>query len=299
MQNQSSLLITLGTAAGPSLRPDRAQSSNLLTVNGTHYIIDAGDGVARRVAEAGIDVREIGIIFITHHHDDHTAGLGTLMSLAWDRQRTKPIQVYGPPRTEELVAAAVQYFTISAEIRIADGGRTIPIAQVFSGHDVGTGMIYEDANIRVTAVENSHFAFHEGPAAGKHKSYAYRFETPDRVIVFTGDTGSSDAVTELAKGADLLVTETCSCEDRKQAMVHDGRWQAMTSAEQAGIMRQATQGHMTLDIIGKMAARANVKTVALSHLTQRFGSDDYTEWVKEVKRHFSGEVVVARDLMKF
>jgi ribonuclease BN (tRNA processing enzyme) len=299
MQNQSSLLITLGTAAGPSLRPDRAQSSNLLTVNGTHYIIDAGDGVARRVAEAGIDVREIGIIFITHHHDDHTAGLGTLMSLAWDRQRTKPIQVYGPPRTEELVAAAVQYFTISAEIRIADGGRTIPIAQVFFGHDVGTGMIYEDANIRVTAVENSHFAFHEGPAAGTHKSYSYRFETPDRVIVFTGDTGSSDAVTELAKGADLLVTETCSCEDRKQAMIHDGRWQAMTLAEQAGIMRQATQGHMTLDVIGKMAARANVKTVALSHLTQRFGSDDYTEWVEEVKKHFSGEVVVARDLMKF
>jgi ribonuclease BN (tRNA processing enzyme) len=235
-----SLLVTLGTASGPSLRPDRAQSSNLLTVNGTHYVVDAGDGVARRIAKAGIDVREIGTIFITHHHDDHTAGLGTLMSLAWDRQRTKPINVYGPPRTEELVKAAVQYFTISAEIRIADGGRTVPIARVFFGHDVGTGMIYQDANIEVTAVENSHFAFHEGAAAGKHKSYSYRFETPDRVIVFTGDTGPSDAVTELAKGADLLVTETCSCDDRKQAMINDGRWQAMTPAEQAGTMRQAT-----------------------------------------------------------
>ena len=96
MQKLSSL-VTLGTAAGPSLRPDRAQSSNLLTVNGTHYVVDAGDGVARRLAKAGIDVREIGTIFITHHHDDHTAGLGTLMSLAWDRQRTKPIHVYGPP----------------------------------------------------------------------------------------------------------------------------------------------------------------------------------------------------------
>ena len=96
MQKLSSL-VTLGTAAGPSLRPDRAQSSNLLTVNGTHYVVDAGDGVARRLAKAGIDVREIGTIFITHHHDDHTAGLGTLMSLAWDRQRTQPINVYGPP----------------------------------------------------------------------------------------------------------------------------------------------------------------------------------------------------------
>ena len=298
MQKLSSLL-TLGTA-GPVPRRGRAQSSNLLTVNGTHYVVDAGDGVARRLAKAGIDVREIGIIFITHHHDDHTAGLGTLMSLAWDRQRTKPIHVYGPPRTEELVKAAVQYFTISAEIRIADGGRTVPIAQVFFGHDVGIGVIYQDANIKVRAVENSHFDFHNGGrGSDKHKSYSYRFETPDRVIVFTGDTGPSDAVTELAKGADLLVTETCSCEDRKQGMINDGRWQAMTPAEQAGIMRQATQGHMTLDVIGKMATRANVKTVVLSHLTQRVGTDDYTPWAEEVKKHFSGQVLVAKDLMEF
>jgi ribonuclease BN (tRNA processing enzyme) len=299
MQELPSRLITLGTAAGPSLRPDRVQSCNLLTVNRTHYVVDAGDGLARRIAQAGVDVREIGTIFITHHHDDHTAGLGTLMSLAWDRQRTKPIHVYGPPKTEELVKAAVQYFSISAEIRIADGGRSVPIAQVFFGHDVGTGMIYQDANIKVTAVENSHFAFHKGPAAGKHKSYAYRVETPDRVIVFTGDTGFSDAVTELAKGADLLVTETSSCEDRKQAMIKDGRWQAMTPAEQEGIMQQATQGHMSLEDIGKMAGSAEVKTVVLSHLTQRVGSDDYTPWAEEVKKHFSGQVLVAKDLMEF
>ncbi|MBI2364284.1 MAG: MBL fold metallo-hydrolase [Deltaproteobacteria bacterium] len=292
-------LITVGTAAGPSLRPHRVQSSNLLTVNGTHYVVDAGDGVARRLAKAGIDVREIGTIFITHHHDDHTAGLGTLLSIAWDRNRTKPIHVYGPPKTEELIKAAVQYFTISAEIRIADGGRTVPIAEVFFGHDVGTGLIYQDANIKVTAIENTHFDFHKGPASSKHKSYSYRFETPDRVILFTGDTGPSGAVTELAKGADLLVTETSSCEDRKQAMIKDGRWQAMTPAEQAGIMRQATQGHMTLNDIGSMATRANVKTVVLSHLTQRVGTDDYAPWAEEVKKHFSGQVLVAKDLMEF
>ena len=98
------------------------------------------DGAARRLAKAGIDVREIGtIFFITHHHDDHTAGIGTLMSVAWDQNRTQLIHVYGPPRTEDLIKAAVQYFSISAEIRISDGGRTVPIALVFFGHDVGTG----------------------------------------------------------------------------------------------------------------------------------------------------------------
>ena len=291
-------LITLGTSGGPPPRAHRAQSSNLLIVNGALYVVDAGDGVARRLAKAGINVREIGTVFITHHHDDHTAGLGTLLSVAWDQNRTKPINVYGPHRTVELVKAAVQYFTISAEIRIADGGRTVPIAQVFFGHDIGTGVVYQDANVKVTAVENSHFDFHEGPASGKHKSYSYRFETPDRVIVFTGDTGLSDAVTELAKSADLLVSETSSCQGRMQEMVDDGRWQAMTSSEQAGITRQMTQGHMTLDEIGKMAASADVKTVVLSHLTHK-RDGDYTPWAEEVKKHFSGQVLIAKDLMEF
>lgn len=293
-------LITLGTSGGPNPRGRRAQSSNLLIVNGALYVIDAADGVSRRLAKAGINIREIGTIFLTHHHDDHTAGLGTLMSIAWDQQRTKPINVYGPPRTEDLVKAAVQYFTISAEIRIADGGRTVPIAQVFLGHDVGTGIVYQDANIKVTAVENSHYDFHKGAASGKHKSYSYRFETPHRVIVFTGDTGPSDAVTELAKDADLLVTETSSFGDRKQRFIKTGQWQAMTPTEQEGITRQATQGHMGLEIVGKLAARAKVKNLVLSHLTARAdGSDDYTAWVDEVKKHFSGQVLVAKDLMEF
>src|SRR5262249_34984331 len=161
-------------------------------------------------------VREIGTVFITHHHDDHTAGLGTLMSTAWDNQRTTPINVYGPPRTDDLVKAAVQYFSISAEIRIADGGRTIPIGQLFFGHDVGTGVIFQDSNIKVTAIQNTHFDFHTGAAYGKHKAYSYRFDTPDRAIVITGDTGPNEALTELARGADLLVSEANSVEERMQ-----------------------------------------------------------------------------------
>lgn len=84
-----------------------------------------------------------------------------------------------------------------------------------------------------------------------------------------------------------------------QAMMKDGRWQAMSPVEQAGTMRQATQGHMALDDIAKMAARADIKTVVLSHLTQRFGSDDYTAWAEQVKKQFSGQVLVAEDLMRF
>ena len=64
-------------------------------------------------------------------------------------------------------------------------------------------------------------------------------------------------------------------------------------------MRQATQGHMTLDDIATLATRAKVKTVVLSHLTQMVGTEDYTPWAEEVKKHFSGQVLVAKDLMEF
>ena len=291
-------LITLGTVAGPPPRPHRAQFSNLLIVNDTLYVIDAGDGVARRIAKAGFNIRDVGVVFITHHHDDHTAGLGTLMSAAWDNQRTKPINVYGPPRTEELVKAAVQYFTISAEIRIADGGRTIPIEQLFFGHDVGPGMIYQDANIKVTAIENTHFGFHKGAAAGKHKSYSYRFETPGRVIVFTSETGPFAGLVEFAKGADLLVAEANSIEQRMQDLIRSGQWQVMTTEEQARIKRQMAEGHLSPEDVGKLADGAAVKSVVLSHLTWK-ADDDYSGWADEVKKHFSGPVLIAKDLKEF
>ena len=291
-------LITLGTVAGPPPRANRAQFSNLLIVNGTLYVVDAGDGVTRRIAQAGFNVRDVGTVFLTHHHDDHTAGLGTLMSAAWDNQRVKPINVYGPPKTEDLVRAAVQYFNISAEIRIADGGRTIPIDQLFFGHDVSPGVVYHDGNIKVTAIENTHFAFHKGPAAGKHKSYSYRFDTPDRVIVFTSDTGPFDGFAEFAKDADVLVAEANSIEQRMQDLIRSGQWNVMTPEEQTRIKQQMSEGHLSTDDVGQIAQRADVKTVILSHLTWK-ADDDYSTWVEEVKKHFSGSVLIAKDLKEF
>jgi ribonuclease BN (tRNA processing enzyme) len=90
-------------------------------------------------------------------------------------------------------------------------------SQMFFGHDVGTGDIYEDTNIKVTAVENRPFAFHDVPADKRYRSYSYRFTTKDGVIVFTGDTGASGSVTELARKADLLVRQTVSAQDQVAA----------------------------------------------------------------------------------
>ena len=104
-------LITLGTRVGPDPVAHQAQSSNLLIVNGALYLIDAGDGTLRRLAKAGIKFNEIGVIFITHPHSDHIAGLGPLMAIERHDGRTDPINVYGPHGVETIVAGIIQYFT--------------------------------------------------------------------------------------------------------------------------------------------------------------------------------------------
>jgi ribonuclease BN (tRNA processing enzyme) len=53
------------------------------------------------------------------------------------------------------------------------------------------------------------------------------------------------------------------------------------------------------DVVNKMTARANVKTVVLSHLSARAGTDDYMPWAEEVKKQFSDQVLIAEHLMRF
>jgi ribonuclease BN (tRNA processing enzyme) len=293
------VIVTLGTRGGPLPTKDRAQSSNLLVVNGALYLIDAGDGATRRIVQAGYDFRKIGKIFITHPHSDHTNGLATLLASEWEYQRRDPVDVYGGG-VERLVAGAIDYLTANAEIRWAEGKRT-PMADVFHGHDVAAGLVFQDENVKVTAVENTHFHFPQGsPPDGKYKSFSYRFETPGRSVVFTGDTGPSEALTGLARGADVLVTEVGNPDDVVALFKRNGMWQTKTPAEQDGFVRHMKEEHVTPEDVGKMAAAAGVRTVVMTHLGPTIDpADDYQRYVDEAKKYFSGPIVLAKDLMRF
>jgi ribonuclease BN (tRNA processing enzyme) len=294
-------LITLGTRVGPRPTAHQAQPSNLLVVNGTFYLIDAGDGVARRLAKAGIKFTDIGVIFITHVHSDHISGLGTLMALERHHGRQDPIDVYGPHGVETIVAATIQYFTPDAEIRWDEGLRGTSMQDMFRGHDVGPGLVYQDANIKVTAVENTHYNLTPAnPGYAKHKSYAYRFETADKVVVFTGDTGPSQAVERLAEGADILVSEVLVTDDLVAVWKKSGDWDQMSLERQLGVLRHLTEEHLIPEEVGKLASSAHVKRVVLTHLILT-GDDeaDLHHYVDSVKQFYSGPVEVAKDLKQF
>ncbi|HWK33521.1 MAG TPA: MBL fold metallo-hydrolase, partial [Hyphomicrobium sp.] len=106
----------LGTAAGPAARSTRSQPASLLQVGGKTYLIDAGDGVLRQLASAGVQPGAVDAIFITHLHFDHTAGLPAFLAFDWQNRRRDPVTILGPAGTHDLVRDAIKVFQSSVDI---------------------------------------------------------------------------------------------------------------------------------------------------------------------------------------
>ena len=293
-------LITLGTTAGPLPRPDRAQFSNLVIVDDVPYLVDAGDNVTRRIVQSKTDFTKVGKIFITHPHNDHTGGIANFLSVAWQYARKEPIEILGPPGTEETVQGALAFNKVDEEIRLSEN-RDQPLSSIVKARNIGTGAVYQDANMKVTTQENTHFQFQPGsPAHGKYNSYSYRFETKYGTIVFTGDTGPSSQLAEFAKGADILVSEALAIDEIRGRMQRAGQWQKLSDTEKAGWEMHMSQEHITPEQAGKLAADANVKTLVLSHLSASgIDNDDYARFVERAATTFKGKIVAAKDLMEF
>jgi ribonuclease BN (tRNA processing enzyme) len=74
----------------------------------------------------------------------------------------------------------------------------------------------------------------------------------------------------------------------------------MSPSEQAGYLRHMAEEHITTDEVGKMAERAGVKTVILTHLPATTDlKDEYKRFAEQVKKVYSGQVLIAKDLMEF
>lgn len=306
---QSTRLILLGTAGGPNVRRFRSEPANLLVVDGTPYLIDAGAGVARQIVWAGFQLPQIHTIFITHHHLDHDAGLEPLMSLIWfDRaihpQPDRPVSIYGPPATRFLVDTALRYLSVSERIFRA-GLDLQPAAPMFQAHDLThDGLVYQDARVRVTAVTNTHYhARSAGPDGVADRSLSYRFDTPERSVVFTGDTGMSDALVRLAQGADVLVSEVYAPAPAAGAS-SAGDIAAPAAGAHDELARQFAihmrTEHLSPEQVGQLAAAAHVKAVVLTHLVP--GDDretDMSRYSAGVRRYYQGPVIVGKDLFEF
>jgi ribonuclease BN (tRNA processing enzyme) len=294
-------LITLGTQGGPRHTQKRSQPANVIIANGQPYLVDAGNGVGRQLVLAGISPFRIRQIFITHHHDDHNADLGTLMGLVWSIGIPRPITVYGPVGTGEYIAGFEQLFRVNERVRRADfpGSYRIAPHEFFLYQEIGSAiepkLVFKDQNIEVDAVENCHFHKSSG-GYGDAVSYAYRFRTADKTIVISGDTGPCEALVEFARGADILVHEVINVELLAAAMSASGQLSPQAIQDQ---MRHMGEDHADAETVGKLAARAGVGMVVLTHVIPGDPSDPPAAYTDGVSRHFKGKVVLASDLDRF
>jgi ribonuclease BN (tRNA processing enzyme) len=277
-----SRLILLGTGGGPTPKPNRSAPANAIVVNGAVYVIDCGDGVARQLVLAGLPLNRLKAVFVTHQHSDHNADYGNLLLLSWAGNLASRVDTYGPPPLKEMTRLFLRMNAYDIRTRIADEGRP-PLGKLIVPHEVlAGGPVMADANVRVSAALVDHGAV--------KPALAYRFDCPDRSIVFSGDTRPSENLVRLAKGADVLVHEVMYLPAVDKMVA--GESNAKTLRE------HLLSAHTTAEEVGRVATEAGVKTLVLSHFVPGGpGLSDET-WAEAVRPHFAGRLIVGRDLME-
>ncbi|HEY4305129.1 MAG TPA: MBL fold metallo-hydrolase [Gemmatimonadaceae bacterium] len=275
---QGTQVVMLGTGT-PNADPERSGPAVAIVVNGESYLVDAGPGIVRRAAAAqrannipALAPPKLHRVFLTHLHSDHTTGLPDLMLTPWVLERTAPLEVYGPPRTKRMVDLLADAYADDIKVRLTGGEPSNKTGYRAIAHDVLPGVVYRDSNVTVSAFKVPHGSW--------EYAYGYVFQTRDRKIVLSGDTGPTDAVINACNGCDVLVHEVYSAEKLK---TRTPAWQKYHSAFH-------TSGYE----LGDIATRAHAKSVVLYH--QLFWGDDDAELIREVSIKYLGPILPGRDL---
>jgi ribonuclease BN (tRNA processing enzyme) len=289
-QSARTKTVLLGTTGGPPLQVGRAAPSNAIVANDALYVVDCGNGVARQILQAGLRINTLKSIFITHNHSDHNLDYGNLFYFAWYNSLRDQVNSYGPP---PLVEMTKKYFELNAfdiDIRVRDEGKPDPRPMLIPHEVRSPGIVMQDDNVKVSCVLADHPPL---PVA-----LSYRFDTADRSIVFSGDTRKTDALVNLAKGADVFVCEAQYLPGMRQVLdgaVKVGRFDKDTADN---LFKSVSVNALTVEQAGEVAQAASVKTLVLTHFVPGNGAVPDKVFVDEARKAFSGEIIAGRDLLE-
>jgi len=273
-------LVLLGTGT-PNADPERFGPAVAMVVDEVPYLVDFGPGVVRRAAAAfvrgikGLDPKLLRTAFVTHLHSDHTAGYPDLIFTPAVLERDAPLQVYGPPGILAMTGHVLEAWAEDVGVRLHDLEPAKPAGYEVRAHEVKPGIVFRDDRVTVRAFAVPHGAWKQ--------SYAYRFDTPDRSIVVSGDSGPSGALVAACNGCDILVHEVYSMAGFAR---RPPEWQ-----------RYHQTYHTSSAQLAALAARARPGLVVLYH--QLFWGTGDDALVAEVKQGYGGRVVSGRDLDVF
>ena len=279
-------IVLLGTG-NPAVDPDRSGPATAIVVNGTPYIIDMGAGLVRRAKSAvvekgvaGLDPLKMRVVFVTHLHSDHMVGYPDLWLTPWVLGRKVPLEVYGPVGIVPMTRHLMEAYRVDHEVRTKDrmiyGGRTSEEGHRINAHEIQPGVIYRDSNVTVTAFRTNHGM----------PSFGYRFDTPDRSIVISGDTTPIQATIDACNGCDVLIHEVITKD-----------W----LAKRPDFVRYGERHHTRTDQLVDLATKARPRLLILYHgsLSHRPIVDSERSSVATLLQEMSaykGQLVVGRDL---
>lgn len=288
---------TLGTSCGPIPNPGRAQPANLLRIGERVILIDVGDGATDQLGKAGVPFETVDTLFISHHHFDHIGGLGALIGRRYQVAASNVLTIYGPPGTGAIVAelvGAVDAASLGGAV-VREKVRRSP-ADMVKVIEIANGDTVSLGDTTVIAASNSHYVALAAGAEGlQPQSLSFRFDMPGRSIVYTGDTGPSENVEKLAKGADLLISEII---DPDAALARIRASRPDLPEETLRLVGDHYRAeHLTPTAVGELAARAKVRALVITHNPiADAGLDDARKAIATV---YKGPITIASDLDSF
>lgn len=277
-------IILLGTKGGPRVgEAGRSNPSTLILINDVPYVVDCGYGTSRQLLAAGISLNRVRYIFITHHHSDHNLEYGPLFYNSWITGLPVHVDAYGPSGLRKMTQDFFSYMKFDIDTRIVDEGRPDPRKMIFPHEFNKPGLVMQNDDVKVTTCLVRHPPIKQ--------AYAYRFDAKDRSVVISGDTAYAPELAEFAKGADVLVHEV---------MYLPGVEALLQRLPNAKRLREHLMAAHTLpEDVGRIAERAGVKTLVLSHFVP--GDDPSItdeQWAEGVRKYFKGRVIVGKDLLE-
>lgn len=272
-------LVLLGTKGGPAIRPGGPMpTASLLEIGGRRCVVDCGLGVSKGLVEAGVDLKTLDLVFITHLHSDHVLELGPLLHTAWTTGLATAVQVFGPNGTQAVWDGFLASLRYDIDLRIEDEGRP-DLRQLVQIHEFAEGALPVDG-LSVTALRVDH-----PPVTD---CFALRFDSPGWSVTFSSDTAYFPPLAEFARGSDILVHE---------AMLERGvdRLVARTG-NGTRLKAHITRSHTEAADAARIASAADVQTLVLHHLIP---ADDpgitVDDWQAAVAPIFSGTTVIGTD----
>jgi ribonuclease Z len=283
-------LFFAGTAGSvPTAR--RGLPALLLRRGADRILFDCGEGTQRQLLRS-VGLMDLTDVFITHFHADHWLGLPGMLKTFDLRARERPLTIYGPPGLQKLLHSMRHVWGgIGYEVDIVELADDEPVERdeyviepfpvEHRGVAYGYAVIEDERRGRFDATLAEQLGVAPGPDFGRlqrgevvngvRPEQVIGEDRPGRKLVISGDTAPSDVLLEVAYRADVLVHE------------------ATFTREEAERARE-TQ-HSTAEQAAKAALEAEVRLLALVHLSTRYGGRE----IRDEARAVFPDTVVPRD----